>query len=162
MLLRRFLVLQLLLLWQGGFLFYALVVVPIGTDFLGSATQQGFVTQHVTLWLNRIGVFALIVLTVDALATAAYRRLRFWIVVLTAICHLVLIFWLHGALSGRLDFDEHRIRERDGFYTLHRWYLIVSTFQWLLMLGYALATLAAWRARDSHPGAALRQIFNRR
>ncbi len=161
MLLRRFLVLQSLLLWQGGFLFYALVVVPVGTDFLGSATQQGFVTQRVTLWLNRIGWFALAILAMDALATAPRRRLRFRLVVLAAILNAVLTFWLHGALTERLDFDEHRLRERDGFYGLHRWYLILAALQWFAMLVFALASLSAWRAHDGHPGAALRRLFNR-
>ena len=32
---RRFLVFQTLLLWQGGFLFYTAVVVTIGTQVLG-------------------------------------------------------------------------------------------------------------------------------
>lgn len=162
MLLRRFLVLQSLLLWQGGFLFYALVVVPVGTDFLGSATQQGFVTQRVTLWLNRIGWVALAILAMDALAMAPRRRLRFWLVVLATILNGLLTFWLHRALSERLDFDEHRLRERDGFYGLHRWYLLLSTIQWLAMFAYSLATLSAWRAHDGHPGAALRWLFNRK
>lgn len=162
MLLRRFLVLQSLLLWQGGFLFYALVVVPIGTDFLGSATHQGFVTQRVTLWLNRIGWVALAILAVDALATAPRRRLRFWLVVLATILNALLAFWLHGTISERLDFDEHRIRQREGFYSLHRWYLIVSGLQWLAMLAFSAFTLSAWRAHDGHPGAALRWLFNRR
>ena len=34
-LLRRFAVVQLLMLWQGGFLFYSGFVVPVGTDLLG-------------------------------------------------------------------------------------------------------------------------------
>lgn len=162
MLCRRFLVLQLLLLWQGGFLFYALVVVPVGTDFLGSATQQGFVTQRVTVWLNRIGWFALAICAMDALATAPRRRLRFWLVVLAAILNSLLTFWLHGALSERLDFDEHRLREREGFYGLHRWYLVCSALQWFAMFLFSLASLSAWRAHDGHPGAALRWLFNRK
>jgi hypothetical protein len=162
MLVRRFLVLQSLLLWQGGFLFYALVVVPIGTDFLGSATQQGFVTQRVTHWLNRIGWFALAILAMDALATAPRRRLRFWLVVVATILNTVLTFGLHGTLSERLDFEEHRIREREGFYSLHRWYLIVSGVQWFLVFVFSILTLSAWRAHDGHPGAALRILFNRR
>ena len=56
-LLRRFLVVQALLFWQGGFLFYAAVVVPTGTDVLGSI-GQGRVTRHVTDWMNVIGAVA--------------------------------------------------------------------------------------------------------
>ena len=44
---RRFVVVQALLLWQGGFLFYAAIVVPVGTDELGSAFAQGKITARV-------------------------------------------------------------------------------------------------------------------
>ena len=37
--LRRFLVVQALMLWQGGFLFYTSAVVPTGTNLLGAAGQ---------------------------------------------------------------------------------------------------------------------------
>ena len=46
--LRRFIVLVALCFWQGGFTFYAGVVVPVGTDVLGSSLKQGFVTRRVT------------------------------------------------------------------------------------------------------------------
>ncbi len=161
MLLRRFFVLQSLLLWQGGFFFYALVVVPIGTEFLGSATQQGFVTQRVTLWINRIGWAALAIAMIDSLTVVPRMRLRVALLGLSFLFQAALVFWLHDALSGRLDFDELRIRERGGFYDLHRWYLILSGLQWLVMLAFLFVTLLAWRAVDSHPGVALRKIFKR-
>ena len=43
--LRRFLVLIALFFWQGGFTFYAAVVVPVGQQVLHSHLRQGFVTQ---------------------------------------------------------------------------------------------------------------------
>ena len=66
-LVRRFLVIQALLLWQGGFLFYAAVVVPTGTEVLGSF-EQGRVTRHVTNSMNVIGAVTLIILAWDQLA----------------------------------------------------------------------------------------------
>ena len=48
LLLRRLLVVQLLMLWQGGFLFYVVFVVPVGTDVLGSSFEQGRITRFVT------------------------------------------------------------------------------------------------------------------
>ena len=33
--------------WWGGLCFYAVVVVPIGTELIGSV-EQGFITQRVT------------------------------------------------------------------------------------------------------------------
>ena len=53
--LRRFLVLQSLLLWQGGFLFYAAFVVPAGTEVLGSSAAQGVITTRVVDALNVCG-----------------------------------------------------------------------------------------------------------
>ena len=58
-LVRRFLVLAALMFWQGGFTFYAAVVVPIGTAQLGGATEQGFITRHVAWYLNLVGAVAL-------------------------------------------------------------------------------------------------------
>ena len=53
---RRFVVLHAFLLWQGGFVVYGGVVVPVGAEVLGSDRLQGFVTQQVTGWLNLFGV----------------------------------------------------------------------------------------------------------
>lgn len=34
-------------MWWGGLCFYAVVIVPIGTEVIGSV-EQGFITQRVT------------------------------------------------------------------------------------------------------------------
>jgi hypothetical protein len=146
-LLRRFLVVQLLLFWQGGFLFYAAVVVPVATEQFG-AKEQGFVTQRVTVWLNRIGWLALAVCAWDVRANRRFRPPRWLILLVVAAVQAVLVFWLHDLLSAQLDFDERRFRTRDGFYSRHAWYLILSTIQWVLMLAFAALTLAAWRTED--------------
>src|SRR5262249_50137002 len=62
---RRFLVLLTLLFWQGGFTFYAAVVVPIGTQVLGSTAEQGRITRRVTPYLNLSGVAGLVFLGWD-------------------------------------------------------------------------------------------------
>ena len=59
--LRRLLLLLALMFWQGGFMFYGAVVVPVGSDVLGSHREQGFVTQSVTNYLNGAGAIALAV-----------------------------------------------------------------------------------------------------
>src|SRR5947207_1343890 len=58
----RFVVILALASWWGALTFYGVVVVPAGTEQLGSQTQ-GLVTQQVTRTLNLIGV-ALIGLSV--------------------------------------------------------------------------------------------------
>ena len=54
-LLRRLLVLAAFAFWQGGFTFYAAVVVPVGTEVLGSSMEQGSITRRVTVYLNMAG-----------------------------------------------------------------------------------------------------------
>src|ERR1700728_312060 len=58
---RRMLLLVSLMLWQGGFMFYGGVVVPVGARVLGSEREQGFITQSVTDYLNVAGAVCLIV-----------------------------------------------------------------------------------------------------
>ena len=147
-LLRRFLVFQLMLVWQGGFLFYAAVVVPIGTDQLGSAMEQGFVTQRVTIWLNRIGWVALLLCAWDVKANRRFRPPRWLLLAVVAILQALLVFWLHDLLSSQLDPEEHKFRTRPGFYSRHAWYLSLSGVQWVLMLIFTGYMLAAWRAED--------------
>jgi len=57
----RFCLILVFAVWQGGFIFYGGVVIPIGTRVLGSDLQQGFVTQSVSHVLNWIGVVCLLV-----------------------------------------------------------------------------------------------------
>src|SRR5262245_12786061 len=57
--LRRVVLLVSLTFWQGGFMFYGGVVVPVGGAILGSERQQGFITQSVTNYLNLAGAVCL-------------------------------------------------------------------------------------------------------
>src|SRR5262245_23110519 len=124
----RFLVLQALLLWQGGFLFYAAVVVPTGTKLLG-AEGQGAITARVTDVLNVIGAVALAALALELRLTRDPSRPRTacrwgaWIVAL--VCHGLLIY-LHLRLD---DLLENRVPSA-AFYPTHRVYLLASTVQW--------------------------------
>ena len=80
--LRRFLVFQAFLLWQGGFLFYTAVVVPIGTDVLGSALVQGLITRRVTDWMNLFGAVWALAFAWDVAACRdpdRRRRLARWL-----------------------------------------------------------------------------------
>jgi hypothetical protein len=143
---RRFLVVQALLLWQGGFLFYAAVVVPIGTDTLGPFAQ-GRVTRHVTDVMNLIGAIALVVLAWDQwanVASARYRRARWalWGVLATTLAGLAV---LHAAVGRHVDFgSDGRVTDYPAFYLWHRVYLYVSTLQWVAGLAYTAIMLRAW------------------
>jgi hypothetical protein len=141
--LRRFCTLQALLAWHGGFLFYAAVVVPIGTDVLGSFAAQGAITQRVTTWLNRLGVGALAVLAWDVSATPPYRRGRWLTWGLMAAC-LAALFYLHAVLDANFDPARKTAADPTAFRFAHGAYLWVSTMLWLAGLVFACLTVKAW------------------
>lgn len=139
--LRRFLVIQALLVWQGGFFFYAAVVVPIGTREHGSF-GQGMVTRHVTDWMNAIGVVAVAVLAWDQWANGdprGYRRARWglWLVLAGGLAALAVIHpRLEPYIDSTMDFKT--------FYLWHRVYLYVASAQWVASLAYVVVLLRAW------------------
>ena len=143
---RRFLVIQALLLWQGGFLFYAAVVVPTGTKLLGAA-GQGAITARVTDVLNVIGAVGLAALALELSLTRAPNRQRTarrwtaWVVAL--VCHGLLIY-LHTRLDALLEGRATGV----SFYTMHRVYLLASTAQWIACVLLTWWTLRAWKAED--------------
>lgn len=139
--LRRFLVIQALMLWQGGFLFYTAVVVPIGTDEHG-AFGQGVVTRHVTDWMNLFGAGTLAVLAWDQWVNGdgrASRRMRWGLWVILA-AGLGMLAVLHGQIEPYIDSSM----SYQEFYRLHRAYLIVATVQWVAAVGYVAVMLRAW------------------
>ena len=148
-LVRRLLVVAVLMFWQGGFTFYAAVVVPIGTAQLGGATEQGFITRHVAWYLNLSGAVALVILAWDAAATGGgwLRRGR-WLTWAGMAAALALLVWLHPRLAGHLIDDRLKVVDRPAFRTMHRLYLWTCTVQWGFALAYAGLTLAAWRSAD--------------
>jgi hypothetical protein len=145
-LVRRFLVIQALLFWQGGFVFYAAVVVPTGSDVLGSF-EQGRVTRHVTDVMNVIGAVALAVLAWDQLANrdpVGCRRAR-WLLWGILAAGLVVLVVLHPRIESYVDFAANgRVIDYPSFYQWHRVYLCVATAQWVAGLGYVAVMLRAW------------------
>ena len=123
-------------LWWGGLCFYAVVVVPIGTDSIGSV-DQGFITQRVTWWHNVIFAAFLACLVVEAFRRRS-RALWIFAAALGAIA-IALVFW-HARLTGMMDF-----RYRDvpaTFYGLHAVYLWITAAEWGLGI-----ILPAWLFR---------------
>jgi hypothetical protein len=151
--LRRFLVLIALMFWQGGFTFYTGVVVPIGTNVLGSAEEQGWITRRVTGWLNLAGVVTLAVVAWDIAAggdpVRLRRRLR-WALWLALAAALGLLVWLHPRLDALMDPEQAHIVNRPEFRRLHRYYLWISTLQWTVDLPFLLLMLRAWQGEDEH------------
>jgi len=121
----------------GGFVFYAGVVVPIGTAELGSTTQ-GFVTRRVTRVLN---VATIVAAGMSAIETWVGRRRRapgtnrtLAALIATITLSCLTLVWLHGVLNSYLDPEAHSVAGGNAFYQRHRLYLWISTLQWLCSL----------------------------
>ncbi len=153
--LRRFLVVQMLMLWQGGFLFYTSVVVTEGTKLLG-ATGQGAITARVTDTMNAIGFVAIAVLALDLSLTHDPNRrrtaCRWWTWGVAVLC-LVLLLYFHLLLDAFMDEGRRRVLVREAFYPVHRMYLWASTLQWAACALLTWWTLRAWRAEDGANGS---------
>ena len=147
-----------LMVWQGGFMFYGAVVVPVGAEVLGSHREQGFVTQAVTNYLNVAGAVALAVWCWDIITgrAAGRRRLRWvgWAVLVVLLCVLV---WLHPRLDALLNADGFRILDRPGYRRLHQWYLTISTVQWAVAILLAGLTIWTWKDSDAASRKSIRQ-----
>ncbi|MFM8274367.1 MAG: hypothetical protein ACKODX_18830, partial [Gemmata sp.] len=138
-LLRRFAVVQLLMLWQGGFLFYSGFVVPVGTDLLGRV-GQGAITARVTVLLNWIAVAALAAVALDLALARDPRRRRAaarWTAWAVAAACQALLFYLHAALVSYMDPDRQAVLVLPPFRPTHAAYLWAHTVQWVA--GLALA-----------------------
>ena len=144
---RRLLLLATLMLWQGGFTFYAAIVVPIGANVLGSELEQGRITREVTNYLNAAGVAALLAWAVELAAEpgawAGLRRVR-WPLWLLLVALLAILAWLHVRMDTLFDPDDAFAAPRVGFRPLHRIYLIVSSVQWLVSLLLLTWTVHSW------------------
>jgi hypothetical protein len=148
---RRFLVIAALMFWQGGFTFYAAVVVPIGTEVLGSRLEQGYITRQVANYLNLSGALALLPLAWDLLAgrdpTTWRRRLRWLSWVLMLLC-LGILVWLHPRLDALMVEDAPGLLDAQSFRAGHRWYLWISTVQWGCGVFFVWLMVGSWIRED--------------
>jgi hypothetical protein len=147
---RRLLVLLALFFWQGGFTFYAAVVVPVAQGQLGHV-RQGFITQQVTHYLNLAGVVCLAPLAWDVAAAhdpSPHRRRGRWLSWLLMAVGLGILTWLHASMDGLLEPAGFRLLDEAAFRGAHRAYLWVSTAQWAAAIAYLLLALTAWRQED--------------
>ncbi|HXD89374.1 MAG TPA: hypothetical protein VN641_22970 [Urbifossiella sp.] len=148
-LLRRYLVVQILMLWQGGFLFYASFVVPTGTQVLGSSEAQGSITARVTDSLNLCGVAGLAILAWELWAGRDIRRRKLfgwgcWIA--AAGCQAAL-FALHIYLESLMNPERTFVIDRGRFYRIHGAYLWTSTAMWAACLALTWSLLRGWTDR---------------
>jgi hypothetical protein len=153
---RRFLLLQALLIWQGGFVFYAAVVVPIGTQVLGSASLQGAITARVTDALNVFGTIGLMFVCLDLVLSrdnSRHRTVTRWWCWAVALCCQFLLVVFHHLLDSFMDPARLHVVIQPPFYPVHRAYLWASTVQWLACTMLLALTIVAWQAEDcANPG----------
>jgi hypothetical protein len=154
--LRRFLSLCALLFWQGGFTFYAAVVIPAAGRALGPALLhlRARITGEATNWLNGAGVVALALLLWDLASSADASRWRYrgrgicWGVLFVG---LAVLFPLHAWMDVLSPPDGTGPTNVATFNVLHSVYLCTSTAQWLAALIYLALAVSAWRAEDAKP-----------
>lgn len=144
---RRFLVVVALMYWIGGFTFYAAVVVPVGTDVLGSAANQAAITRHVAHTINLSGAVALAVSAWDVVATRRGRLGRWLAWAGMAVC-LVALLAMYPHLDRMFHGEDAYLDSRAAFRPWHRTYLWVISVQWGFAVLFTLLSLAAWRAED--------------
>jgi hypothetical protein len=134
-----------LMFWQGGFMFYGGVVVPVGTTILGSETEQGFITQAVTNYLNGAGAVCLI-LWLEHL----WRERRSgvfqveWYVWGFATLSLGVLVGIHFRMDRLLNAELRSVRDHAAFSRYHKLYVGMSTLQWVASLVMMLLTLSRW------------------
>lgn len=136
-------------IWWGGLTFYATVVIPTAHEILGTHLDVGFITREVTNWINGIASGALLVMLVNCVIarSTVSRRLgiALWITWAIMAAAQVILLWLHPRLDAMLDPQVLRIVDRAGFYSMHRVYLIVTAFQWLVAVAHLPLVLRGWR-----------------
>lgn len=151
--LRRYLLILTLGLWLGGFTFYALFVLPTAHDVLNDRFTSGLVTRGVTLWLNRLGIIAVLLMLWDAVASfksrshwLAVTMLCVWLVV--TVSHIGL-FIVHPKLDALIDGQTEVVINRSDFRSLHTTYERISGVQWVGCLVFLWLSLLSWRRLDA-------------
>jgi hypothetical protein len=134
--------------WQGGFFFYAAVVVPTATRVLESASLQGSISQPVTHWLNLLGVAALVVFAIDHGRTPTLKTWRWTLWRVMAVCQIAL-FFLHPVLDANFRPDDLTYVDKPRFKFWHGIYLWVHAGQWLAGLAWLGASVKAWQTADA-------------
>ena len=151
--LRRYLSLCALLFWQGGFLFYVAVVIPIAGRVLeGKLHLRAQITGEATNWLNGAGVVVLALLLWDLASSVDESRRRnrgrsaAWAVLFLTLAGLfVLHYWM-----DRIDPpDGSGPSEPVAFAVAHTLYVVVAVLQSVTALVFLALTVSAWRTEDA-------------
>src|SRR5262245_54943571 len=145
---RRFLLILALMFWQGGFMFYGAVVVPVVRSQLEGRPERSTITQHVTQWMNLAGTAAILVSFADVWASPLDRKRWRWIGWLgMALPHPIVVV-LHHFMSQQMAVPGFHSSDIASFLTWHRIYLLNNTVQWLSGMVFVVHTIKSWREED--------------
>ena len=139
-------------IWWGGFTFYASIVVPVGSETLGSSRTQGFITQEVTHWLNIAAALTIFLLAMDLWLNRGSRKTRNLLLEVAlaiglSLC-LVTLAFLHPQLDELITVSGETISDEAKFYRIHRIYLWVSTVQWVIGAVWMASFLMGFRPQN--------------
>ena len=152
----QWLLLGVFLFWLGGFSFYMAVVIPTGSEVVGTRTQ-GFITQQVTHYINLFCLIATVGMLVDWVQCFLRSRRESNEVISTLICGvcailigacLAILYPLHIQLDELIDPDENLVYDEVLFYGKHRIYLWISTLQFVMGWVWLFARLWIWNRRS--------------
>ena len=139
-------------IWFGGFGFYAAIVVPVGTEVLGSAHAQGMITRRVTESMNVFCAIAAGMMLVESFVSwkrsQSGDRVILLLMALAVLGMLVALFVLHPVMNQMIDPNSGVISDRKQFYSIHRAYLWISTFQWAAGWVWLSILIKHWRSID--------------
>ena len=138
----RYVVVLMLAGWWGALTFYGMVVVPEGTEQLGSQTQ-GLVTQQVTRTLNLVADAVIGLLFFELRRSGTRSKWIAWGVF--SACQIVL-YAVHAWLSALLQPAAGKSVDWPWFYDVHRIYLLATALQWGIGL-FLLWGVVAVRAK---------------
>ena len=154
---RRLALLLALMFWQGGFMFYGAVVVPVGSAVLESDLAQGFITRRVTWYLNLLAIPALALWAWELLVAPRPRGFR-WVCLILLTVMFAGQLLIHSHLDSHLDAEEMRVHDRASFSAWHAAYLSLSTAQWALAVTLLGLTLRIWRRGPADAASDVRRI----
>jgi hypothetical protein len=134
-----------LMVWQGGFMFYGGVVVPVGTTILGSEKEQGFITQAVTNYLNGAGAVCLVLWLEQLWHERRSGVLQVeWYVWGFATLSLGVLAVTHFQMDRLLNVESRSILDHAAFRRYHKLYLWTSSLQWVASLVMLFLALCRW------------------
>lgn len=111
--------------WWGGIFFYASVVVPIGTEAIGSV-EQGFLTQKVSRIHNGLSFAFLACLVIESVRL---RSISVGVLSATLAANVLFQTFWHARLTSNMNFAEHSVPTT--FYQQHAVYLWLFAVEWI-------------------------------